>query len=88
MTKILPALILTFSQIAYTGAVQAGTVPVAAVPTPQTTQIETPRDRVFHGVMTLDVDASDTVHKIIRVRQSIPVQKSGHMVLLDRKSVV
>lgn len=82
MTKILPAIILTFSQIAYTAAVQAGTGPVAAVPTPQTTQTETPRDRVFHGVMTLDVDASDTVHKIIRVRQSIPVQKSGNMVLL------
>ncbi|MFZ6657176.1 peptidase M61 [Undibacterium sp. TJN19] len=79
MTKILPAFIFTLSQIAFSQPVQAGTGPRPAAPTPQ---IEAPRDRIFHGVMKLDVDASDTVHKIIRVRQSIPVQKSGDMVLL------
>lgn len=71
MNKLLPALVLSFSQIAFIEAAQAvhsDPGPKAATPAPQ---IEAPRDRVFHGVMTLDVDASDTVHKIIRVRQSI-----------------
>ncbi|MFZ6721939.1 peptidase M61 [Undibacterium sp. Ji49W] len=79
MNKILPALVLTFSQLAMAQAASVNTGPRPVAPMPQ---IEAPRDRVFRGVMKLDVDASDTVHKIIRVRQTIPVQKSGAMVLL------
>jgi len=42
----------------------------------------TPRDIPFHGAIQLKVDATDSVHKIFRVRETIPVQKPGAMVLL------
>lgn len=41
-----------------------------------------PRDIRFHGAIQLKVDATDSVHKIFRVRETIPVQKPGPMVLL------
>jgi len=44
--------------------------------------IEAPRDRPFHGAIQLKVDATDSVHKIFRVRETVPVQKPGAMVLL------
>ncbi|MQA39342.1 M61 family metallopeptidase [Rugamonas aquatica] len=51
-------------------------------PAPDATGIETPRDRPFRGAIQLKVDATDTVHKIFRVHETIPVQKPGAMVLL------
>lgn len=44
--------------------------------------IEAPRDRPFYGAIQLKVDATDSVHKILRVRETVPVQKPGAMVLL------
>jgi predicted metalloprotease with PDZ domain len=44
--------------------------------------IEAPRDRPFHGAIQLKVDATDSVHKIFRVRETVPVQQPGAMVLL------
>ncbi|SDF49776.1 MULTISPECIES: M61 family metallopeptidase [unclassified Duganella] len=44
--------------------------------------IPAPRDIPFKGDIQLAVDASDSVHKIFRVRETIPVQKPGAMVLL------
>ena len=41
-----------------------------------------PRDVPFKGEMKLSVDATDQVHKILRVRQTIPVQGKGKMVLM------
>lgn len=41
-----------------------------------------PRDIPFEGEMKLSVDATDQVHKILRVRQTIPVQGKGKMVLM------
>jgi predicted metalloprotease with PDZ domain len=41
-----------------------------------------PRDIPFRGAIQLKVDATDSVHKIFRVRETIPVQKTGPMVLL------
>jgi predicted metalloprotease with PDZ domain len=35
------------------------------------------------GTMQLDVDATDTAHRIIRIRQTIPVAGSGPLVLLS-----
>lgn len=64
----------------------AWSAPVCATPGPQplppVPAIAAPRDVPFDGVMTLRVDASDRVHKIFRVTQSIPVQQPGPMVLL------
>lgn len=44
--------------------------------------LPTPRDIPFRGEMTLSVDATDQVHKILRVRQTIPVQGQRKMVLM------
>jgi predicted metalloprotease with PDZ domain len=44
--------------------------------------IDAVRDLPFRGTIQLQVDATDSVHKIFRVRQTIPVQKPGPMVLL------
>jgi predicted metalloprotease with PDZ domain len=41
-----------------------------------------PRDIPFKGEIKLQVDATDSVHKILRVRETIPVQRPGAMVLL------
>jgi predicted metalloprotease with PDZ domain len=51
-------------------------------PAPAAAGIGMPRDIAFRGAIQLKVDATDTVHKILRVRESIPVQKPGPMVLL------
>ena len=44
--------------------------------------IEAPRDRPFPGTVRLEVDASDTRHKIFTVRETIPVRRAGPAVLL------
>ncbi len=41
-----------------------------------------PRDVPFAGVITLAVDATDTVHKVFRVHERIPVPAAGPAVLL------
>ena len=51
-------------------------------PAPPAPAIEASRDLPFHGAIQLKVDATDSVHKIFRVRETIPVQKAGAMVLL------
>jgi predicted metalloprotease with PDZ domain len=46
------------------------------------TPLGTPRDLPFHGTVRLEVDASDTRHKVFAVRETIPLQKAGPAVLL------
>lgn len=51
-------------------------VPAPAQPIPKA------EDRPFAGVMALNVDVSDTDRAIFRIRQTIPVERAGPMVLL------
>jgi len=44
--------------------------------------IEAPKDIPYPGVMRLDVDATDLDHRIYHIRQTIPVEGTGPMVLL------
>ncbi|HEV7505023.1 MAG TPA: hypothetical protein VGS07_08940 [Thermoanaerobaculia bacterium] len=44
--------------------------------------ITAPRDLPFPGTVRPAVDASDTRHKVFAVRETIPVQRAGPMVLL------
>ena len=44
--------------------------------------IEAPLDIPYPGMMHLEVDATDLDHRIYHIRQTIPVAKSGPMVLL------
>jgi predicted metalloprotease with PDZ domain len=57
----------------------------APQPVPYVDTIPAARDIAFPGVMTLDVDATDTVSGIFRVKQTIPVPRAGSMVLLYPK---
>ncbi|RYD56724.1 MAG: M61 family peptidase [Sphingomonadales bacterium] len=57
----------------------------APQPVPFTDTIPKPRDTAYPGTMTVHVDATNVQQGIFRVKQSIPVAKSGHMVLLYPK---
>ena len=54
-------------------------------PVPIVDTIPAARDVDYPGVIKLDVDATDTVQGIYRVRETIPVARTGHMVLLMPK---
>jgi predicted metalloprotease with PDZ domain len=47
--------------------------------------IPKPRDRAYPGTITLHVDATNVQQGIFRVKETIPVAKAGHMVLLYPK---
>ncbi|MCW3846209.1 peptidase M61 [Sphingomonas sp. LB-2] len=47
--------------------------------------IPSPRDTAYPGVIALHVDATNVQQGIFRVKETIPVAKSGHMVLLYPK---
>lgn len=47
--------------------------------------IPKPRDTAYPGTITLHVDATNVQQGIFRVKETIPVAKSGHMVLLYPK---
>jgi predicted metalloprotease with PDZ domain len=51
-------------------------------PAPQPAAIPAARDVAYPGTMTLTVDATDLDRRIFRVKQTIPVEKAGPMVLL------
>ena len=57
----------------------------APQPLPFADTIPVARDVDFPGTITLDVDATDTQQGIFRVKETIPVQDAGHMVLLFPK---
>jgi len=76
MTKTLGILFL-LSLSSGAAHASAGPQPLPAAPA-----IAAPRDIAFRGAMQLHVDASDINHKILRVRETIPVQQAGTMVLL------
>ena len=44
--------------------------------------IQAPQDLPYRGSIGIDVDATDTAHKIYCVHETVPVQQSGPMVLL------
>lgn len=50
-----------------------------------TSTIPQPRDRAFPGTLQLEVDASDTAQRIVRVKQRVPVQSAGRLTLLYPK---
>lgn len=54
-------------------------------PVPVVDTISAPRDIEYPGTIRLDVDATDLKQAIFRVKETIPVAKAGHMVLLMPK---
>lgn len=73
-TRLLPLLAAAFIAPAFSS--------VGPQPAPAAPAIAAPRDIAFKGEIKLQVDATDSIHKIFRVRETIPVQKAGSMVLL------
>lgn len=64
------------------GAVPAAPQRSAPAMAPVLATTPQPRDIAYPGTMTLSVDASDTVQRIWRVKQVIPVASSGPLTLL------
>ena len=54
-------------------------------PTPIVDTVPVARDIDYPGTIKLDVDATDTVQGIFRVKETIPVARAGHMVLMMPK---
>ncbi len=54
-------------------------------PVPFVDSIPAARDLPYPGTITLDIDASDNKHGIFRVKERVPVDKAGPMVLLFPK---
>lgn len=77
--KTLLTLLPLLAQLAWLPPASASTGPQPAADTPA---ILAPRDIPFNGTIQLKVDATDSAHKIFGVRQTIPVQQPGAMVLL------
>ncbi len=67
--------------IAQNSVVQSA--PAQTAPAPNT--IPDARDVAYPGTISLDVDATDITRGIFNVKETIPVAKSGHMVLLYPK---
>jgi predicted metalloprotease with PDZ domain len=63
-------------------AVPAAFASPGPVPVPATPPIPAPRDAPFAGVMTVDVDATDTDRRIVRVRETLPAPAAGGDVVL------
>lgn len=54
-------------------------------PIPFDNRIPEPRDEPYPGTIRIDVDATDTVQGVFRVKETIPVAKAGPMALLYPK---
>lgn len=77
-------LLLSTAPIAATAQVPAGNS--APQPVPFVDTIPQPRDEAYPaGAMVVNVDATDTVRGILRVKQTIPVTRAGSMALLFPK---
>ncbi len=72
---------LMLSAAAFFGAGCAQASP-GPVPLPASPRVAEPRDIPYPGVNVLAVDASDTDHRVVRVRETIPVATAGDLVLL------
>ena len=57
-------------------------VGIKPFPVPSSPPVPEPRDRPFKGAVQLHVDATDTIHSLFRVTETIPIQNRGEMVLL------
>lgn len=76
MLKLIAPLLLLPALLCASAPVDAApwTAPVSTIPVP--------RDRAFPGVLKVDVDASDTAQRIVRIKQRVPVQSAGRLTLL------
>jgi len=78
--KALLSLAAISSAAAVSHAALASPGPVAV---PDTPQVAPPRDEPYPGTLTLHVDATDIDHRIVKVREEVPVPAGGgDMVLL------
>ncbi len=64
-------------------AAAQNSAPAQTAPYPST--IPDARDIPYPGTLTLDIDATDVARGIFNVKETIPVARSGHMVLLYPK---
>ncbi|GAA0679132.1 putative metalloprotease with PDZ domain [Sphingomonas insulae] len=80
-----PAAAFLLASVAMPALAQVPAGNSAPQPVPFVDTIPAARDIPYPGTLKLDVDATDTERGIFRVRESIPVAKSGPMALLFPK---
>src|SRR3982750_2262386 len=86
IAKLFAASLLASSALVPLSPAGAQNVPAgnsAPQPTPQPPAIPAPRDVAYPGTITLDIDATDTDHRIFTTHETIPVAQSGPMILLS-----
>lgn len=74
--------IMVLAWVCAVGAVQAQQPQPLPMPAAETPALPAPQDIDYPGVIDLHVDASDIDRHIIRIREVIPVAKSGPMTVL------
>ena len=57
-------------------------VGIGPFPIPSSLPVPEPRDQPFKGAIQLHIDATDTIHSLFRISETIPVQTRGEVVLL------
>jgi predicted metalloprotease with PDZ domain len=72
-------LLFIFEFFCLSAVAQVGVGPLATALAPP---LPEPRDHLFQGRIELRVDATDTVLRVFRVNETIPLQGSGDLVLL------
>jgi predicted metalloprotease with PDZ domain len=77
--RVIPVVLALSASTAGAATTQAGSEPIAA---PIPPALPAPLDRPFHGAIELAVNATDTDHQVFSIRETIPVQASGDIVLL------
>jgi predicted metalloprotease with PDZ domain len=64
---------------------EAGTAPILPQPLPEPAPVPEPEDKPYCGTIHLEVDATDTLRRIYRVKERIPVPGPGPMLLIYPK---
>ncbi len=81
--NLVPALL--FSLACASASALRAEDPPPPIPVPQPPPIAAPRDEPYPGTLVLQVDATDVVHKILRIRETVPVAGAGPLTLLFPK---
>ena len=78
-------LLIVSTMLASAGIAQVPAGNSAPQPVPFVDTIPDPQDQPYPGVLKVDVDATDTERGIFRVKETIPVAKTGDVALLFPK---
>lgn len=82
LTRLRAAVVSMLLVLLAPAALPAQASPSLPEPVPFTQTIQQPQDTPYKGVISLDVDATDVLRRIYRIRETIPVSRPGTLTLL------